>query len=361
MKAFLALAVAMLALSVLATPGAAASGSPSVQTGVQPTELHPSAPAHLDVGVSGVITAILHDSATETGLPGQNLTFSKSTKFGWLLLKETVTDSQGSGYLDYDPLEAGSFTIKVGFAGNSVYAPSNATVNVTALAPPGSPPPLISTEQTIVLVILAVVGGVWATYGFVALQILGIREDRPEPGRKERRTRSASEEKNTMEAEEPSPKRVPGTANANRTALLVGIVALVLGAAGLGLGAMGALSPKATYTPTTVSLQVAIVADLQGDGWDVWLPNELVVHKGDTVRFTVINADEMDHGFNIPDYGIDVHIDPATINTTGALVPEVVSIPSFVADQAGTFLIKCNVVCGPGHDKMIGTLVVLPD
>ncbi len=163
--------------------------------------------------------------------------------------------------------------------------------------------------------------------------------------------------------EEPTPKRVSGSANAgSRAVLIVAALALVLGAAGLGLGAMSALSPKApAYTPTTVSFEVAVVPDIQGAAWDAFVPNSLVVHAGDTVKITVLNADTMPHGFELDAFNVNTHIDPGTANaTTGDVTPSTTVI-TFVASQAGTFQFKCNVYCGDGHDYMTGTLEVLSD
>ena len=168
----------------------------------------------------------------------------------------------------------------------------------------------------------------------------------------------------TEEVEE-TPKRVSRSANAaGRNVLIVAALALVLGVAGLGLGVMATLAPKAPgYTPTTVSFEIAVVPDIQGAGWDAFLPNNLVVHLGDTVKITVINADEMDHGFQLDAFNVNVHLDPGTANaTTGEITPWMTPTPiTFVASQTGTFIFKCNVVCGDGHDYMIGTLEVLPD
>ena len=356
------LVVALGFLAVLAPAASANSGHPVSPTGMEPTELHPRAPADIAVGANNMISAILHDARTEIGLAGENISFSLKTAFGWLALKSTVTDSQGEGFLDYDPVAPGTYTIQVAFAGDAAYAPSNASTTFQAVSGPVAPPTLLPPDRAIVLVIIAVVGGVWATYGFVATQVLGIRADPPEEERKDRRRRSATEEKKTMDEDPETPKRASGNANAgSRTVLIVAALALVLGAAGLGLGAMSALTPRtAAHTPTTVSFEVAIVPDIQGAGWDAFIPNSLVVHAGDTVKITVINADEMDHGFLVDAFNVNVHIDPGTANATGDVTPSMTVI-TFVASQAGTFVFKCNVVCGDGHDYMTGTLEVLPD
>lgn len=365
MKRLVALlaALAVVALLVAWTPPAGAASPQVAPTGVEPTELHPTAPADIAVGSASEISAILHDAVTEIGLAGENLTFSLQTTFGSLPLKTAVTNAQGAAFLDYDPVAPGTYTIRVSFDGNAAYAPSNASVTVQAVAASAAAAPLLPATPTVVLVIVSVVGGVWATYAFVAVQILGIRSDSPEKERKDRRARSPSEVKQAMaEEEQPTPQRVSGSANAgSRAVMVVAVLALVLAAVGLGLGAMGSLGPKATYTPTTVSFELAVVPDIQGAGWDAFVPNSLVVHAGDTVKITIINADEMDHGFELDAFGVNVHIDPGTANaTTGEITPTLTTV-TFTASQAGTFVFKCNVVCGDGHDYMTGTLEVLPD
>lgn len=365
MRPLSAVLVGLLAATLLLAlvPPTLAAPAPVATTGLEPTELHPKAPADLDVGSIGEISAILHDKVTEIGLAGENVSFSVETTFGWLPLKDAVTNTQGVAYLDYDPVAAGNYTIRVAFAGNVAYAPSNASVSVTAIAGPAAPPPWLGSTSMIVLVIVAVLGGVWATFGYVAFQVLGIRVDSPETERKDRRARSRTEVKKDMaEENEETPKRVSGSANAGgRAVLIVAAVALVLGAAGLGLGAMGALSPKSTYTPTNVSFELAVVPDIQGAGWDAFVPNSLVVHVGDKVTITVINADTMDHGFQLDAFNVNVHIDPGTANmTTGDVTPST-TVVTFTATQSGTFTFKCSVFCGDGHDYMAGTLEVLPD
>jgi cytochrome c oxidase subunit 2 len=71
-------------------------------------------------------------------------------------------------------------------------------------------------------------------------------------------------------------------------------------------------------------------------------PKEIHVKKGEKVKLTLINS-EGAHGFAIPEYKLDLK-QPGTVE--------------FVADQAGTFAFSCSVVCGAGHSKMTGQLIV---
>jgi cytochrome c oxidase subunit II len=71
-------------------------------------------------------------------------------------------------------------------------------------------------------------------------------------------------------------------------------------------------------------------------------PGEVHVNKGDKVKIIFENK-EGAHGLSIPDYKIDLK-QPGSAE--------------FVADRAGTFPIVCSVVCGVGHAKMAGKLIV---
>jgi heme/copper-type cytochrome/quinol oxidase subunit 2 len=114
------------------------------------------------------------------------------------------------------------------------------------------------------------------------------------------------------------------------------------------------------YTPGTVDLPIYVVPDLQGSRWDVRLPNMLTVHVGDTVHLTILNSIETEHGFKLDAFGIDNPLPAATSDAGGNITPSQTTV-TFTLDQVGSFEFKCNVPCGPGHDFMVGTLVVLPD
>jgi len=75
-------------------------------------------------------------------------------------------------------------------------------------------------------------------------------------------------------------------------------------------------------------------------------PNTITVNQGDQVRLKITSLD-IEHGFNIPDYGIKVN-----------LLPQEEKIVEFTADQVGTFGFRCSVLCGDGHRDMIGQLIV---
>ncbi len=75
-------------------------------------------------------------------------------------------------------------------------------------------------------------------------------------------------------------------------------------------------------------------------------PNVITVKKGDHVKL-IITALDRDHGFKLEAFGINQKLQKGEATTI-----------EFTADKAGTFPFKCSQVCGPGHRKMKGKLVV---
>lgn len=77
-------------------------------------------------------------------------------------------------------------------------------------------------------------------------------------------------------------------------------------------------------------------------------PRVITVKQGDHVKL-VITATDHDHGFALAQFGIEARL-PKGVPTT----------VEFTADKAGSFPFKCSVMCGIGHGRMKGTLVVQP-
>ena len=69
---------------------------------------------------------------------------------------------------------------------------------------------------------------------------------------------------------------------------------------------------------------------------------EIKANVGDTIKLTVVN-DVGTHGVAIDEFGVDIK---------GGETAE------FVAAKAGEFDYYCSVMCGVGHDKMLGKLIV---
>lgn len=75
-------------------------------------------------------------------------------------------------------------------------------------------------------------------------------------------------------------------------------------------------------------------------------PPVIRVKQGQVVELDVSTAD-VQHGFTVPDLGIRESIQP---RRPARIV--------FKADRAGVFPMSCSIICGPGHDDMVGKIVV---
>ncbi len=90
----------------------------------------------------------------------------------------------------------------------------------------------------------------------------------------------------------------------------------------------------------------------EGNGWnygDITAPSEVKVKQGEKVTLRIVSFDVL-HGFRLTDYGIEskqIHSGKVTEIT-------------FVADKVGRFPFKCTIVCGVGHNDMVGELIVEP-
>ena len=75
-------------------------------------------------------------------------------------------------------------------------------------------------------------------------------------------------------------------------------------------------------------------------------PAEIHVKMGETIEFHVSTTD-VQHGFDVPDLGIKESVQPSRP-----------AVFRFTADRKGAFEVKCGILCGAGHDRMRGKLIV---
>jgi cytochrome c oxidase subunit II len=120
---------------------------------------------------------------------------------------------------------------------------------------------------------------------------------------------------------------------------LILVVALVLAQTGLAR----ALSAQET-TPAAAGGDTIQVAAKKYE----FNPSVITVKQGQHVKL-VITATDRDHGFKLDAFNIDQRLEK------GVATPV-----EFTADKAGTFPFECSVVCGLGHHRMKGKLVVEP-
>ncbi|MDR4949783.1 cupredoxin domain-containing protein [Neobacillus cucumis] len=69
---------------------------------------------------------------------------------------------------------------------------------------------------------------------------------------------------------------------------------------------------------------------------------EIHVKKGDKVRIT-LQSDDGGHGFALPAFNVNIQGNKSA---------------EFIANKTGTFEYHCSIVCGTGHAKMTGKLIV---
>lgn len=93
-----------------------------------------------------------------------------------------------------------------------------------------------------------------------------------------------------------------------------------------------------------IEKRVLIIGNAEGG----WSPGEVRIETGQRVELDVL-ADDVAHGFAIPELGLD----------TGLIKPGSMVRMAFVAGKEGIFHFVCSVFCGKGwHGKMAGKIVV---
>lgn len=110
----------------------------------------------------------------------------------------------------------------------------------------------------------------------------------------------------------------------------------------------------ATATAVTVGLAVVALAStpreitLTGKKFE-WNPARIEVRVGEIVELT-LKSEDVKHGFSCKELGIKKvkfkKGEPATV--------------TFTAKEPGTYAFKCAHLCGTGHRRMKGEIVVRP-
>jgi cytochrome c oxidase subunit 2 len=79
--------------------------------------------------------------------------------------------------------------------------------------------------------------------------------------------------------------------------------------------------------------------------WEI-NPARLEIPKGARVELVVTSTD-VEHGIAVPGLGINEPVQP-----------EHPAVVRFLAQTPGTYPMHCSVLCGRGHDKMTGAIVI---
>jgi heme/copper-type cytochrome/quinol oxidase subunit 2 len=128
-----------------------------------------------------------------------------------------------------------------------------------------------------------------------------------------------------------------------RFKIIVAAVALL----GLAAPVLAAQESAAQSANTEITMTANTEITMTAKKYE-FSPNVVTVRQGAHVKL-VITALDRDHGFKLAAYHINQRLkkgEPETIE--------------FTADRAGTFPFECSVVCGLGHHRMKGKLVVEP-
>jgi heme/copper-type cytochrome/quinol oxidase subunit 2 len=81
--------------------------------------------------------------------------------------------------------------------------------------------------------------------------------------------------------------------------------------------------------------------------WEI-VPNRLEIPQGARVELVVTSTD-VEHGIAVPGLGINEPVQP-----------EHPAVIRFLAQAPGTYPMHCSVLCGRGHNKMTGVIVIVP-
>ncbi|MEI7832958.1 MAG: cupredoxin domain-containing protein [bacterium] len=100
------------------------------------------------------------------------------------------------------------------------------------------------------------------------------------------------------------------------------------------MGGMNQMTPRA-----------ATVVKISAKQYEFY-PKNITLKKGVPVTLEFTSLD-VNHGFNCPGLGIRTDI-----------MPNKISDITFTPDKVGTFDFHCDVMCGPGHKDMKGTIIV---
>ena len=132
-----------------------------------------------------------------------------------------------------------------------------------------------------------------------------------------------------------------------RTSVLASIAVIIVVVAGILAYYQFGATPQ--VKTETISIDIKAIME-NGVEKHVFDPATITVHKGSHVVLIVTNVDELPHGIEITQLGLD----------TGSLRENQSAKLEFDAQSTGTFTMECSVPgCAPDHAEMLGQLVVV--
>lgn len=144
-----------------------------------PTALTMTAPSAVDLGEELVVEARL---TTADGHPvaGVPLTLRQVGAVGERTMAEATTDAGGAASFVHREYTVAALTLKVAFAGNTSYGPSQAEVTV-AIAGVEAKPAVVMSHAPGPLtkgILFGLLGSVWLTYLFAASRVVRVARDK---------------------------------------------------------------------------------------------------------------------------------------------------------------------------------------
>ena len=124
-------------------------------------------------------------------------------------------------------------------------------------------------------------------------------------------------------------------ARLRRALPLIGVVAAVL---------LAAFIPLPVPTPNPIERTIRVEASRFA-----YQPGIIRVNPGDRITIELTSVDVV-HGLSVDGYNVELQADPGRVSSV-----------SFIANNEGTFRLRCSVTCGDMHPFMVGKLQVGPN
>lgn len=121
-------------------------------------------------------------------------------------------------------------------------------------------------------------------------------------------------------------------ARLRRALPLIGVVAAVL---------LAAFIPLPVPTPDPIERTIRVEASRFA-----YQPGIIRVNPGDRITIELTSVDVV-HGLSVDGYNVELQADPGRVSSV-----------SFIANNEGTFRLRCSVTCGDMHPFMVGKLQV---
>lgn len=97
---------------------------------------------------------------------------------------------------------------------------------------------------------------------------------------------------------------------------------------------------------TSPHYSTTIKVNIPKDSWS-FSPSEIIIKSGKKYKLEIYNGDSYSHGFFIEKLGINV-----------SLAPQKMTYLELFTENKGEYIFSCSVVCGQGHYRMSGKIIV---